>query len=55
MVRYLCDRVALINRSEIVEQGDYAQIFDAPKSEYARMLIGAMPEVKVSSTTDSAP
>ncbi|GAA2843796.1 oligopeptide transport system ATP-binding protein [Aminobacter aminovorans] len=47
VVRYLCDRVALINRGEIVEQGDCAEIFDAPKSEYARMLIGAMPEVKV--------
>jgi ABC-type glutathione transport system ATPase component len=47
VVRYLCDRVALINRGEIVEQGDCADIFDAPKSEYARMLIGAMPEVKV--------
>ncbi|WP_395446214.1 ATP-binding cassette domain-containing protein (plasmid) [Aminobacter sp. UC22_36] len=47
VVRYLCDRVALINRGEIVEQGDCAEIFDAPKSDYARMLIGAMPEVKV--------
>jgi ABC-type glutathione transport system ATPase component len=47
VVRYLCDRVALINRGEIVEQGACADIFDAPKSEYARMLIGAMPEVKV--------
>lgn len=47
VVRYLCDRVALINRGEIVEQGDCTRIFDNPKSEYARMLIGAMPEVKV--------
>jgi ABC-type glutathione transport system ATPase component len=47
VVRYLCDRVALINRGEIVEQGDCTQIFDSPTSEYARMLIGAVPEVKV--------
>jgi ABC-type glutathione transport system ATPase component len=47
VVRYLCDRVALINRGEIVEQGDCSDIFDAPTSEYARMLIGAMPEVIV--------
>ncbi|BCH21425.1 ABC transporter ATP-binding protein [Mesorhizobium sp. L-8-10] len=47
VVRYLCDRVALINRGEIVEQGDCSDIFDAPASDYARMLIGAMPEVKV--------
>ncbi|GAA2878889.1 ABC-type glutathione transport system ATPase component [Aminobacter niigataensis] len=51
VVRYLCDRVALINRGEIVEQGDCSDIFDAPKSEYARMLIGAMPEVKVPANT----
>ena len=47
VVRYLCDRVALIYRGELVEEGETDQIFDAPKSEYARMLIGAMPEVKV--------
>lgn len=47
VVRYLCDRVALINRGEIVEQGDCVDIFDAPTSEYARTLISAMPEVKV--------
>ena len=47
VVRYLCDRLALIYRGEIVEQGDCAAIFDNPQSEYARGLIGAMPEVKV--------
>jgi ABC-type glutathione transport system ATPase component len=57
VVRYLCNRVALINRGELVEQGDCADIFDAPQSEYARMLIGAMPEVKVPdhSASDSVP
>lgn len=45
VVRYLCDRLALIHHGEIVEEGDCAQIFDAPKSDYARMLIAAMPEV----------
>ncbi|RNF35960.1 ATP-binding cassette domain-containing protein [Paracoccus methylarcula] len=47
VVRYLCDRLALIYRGEIVEQGDCASVFDAPETEYARALIGAMPEVKV--------
>ena len=47
VVRYLCDRVALIYRGELVEEGTTAAIFDAPKSDYARMLIGAMPEVAV--------
>lgn len=50
VVRYLCDRVALIYRGELVEEGDTDDIFDAPNSDYARMLIGAMPEVRVPST-----
>lgn len=47
VVRYLCDRVALIYRGELVEEGDTDQIFDHPESDYTRMLIGAMPEVQV--------
>ena len=47
VVRYLCSRVALIYRGELVEEGTTDEIFDTPKSDYARMLIGAMPEVKV--------
>lgn len=47
VVRYLCDRVALIYRGEIVEEGDCQTVFDAPRSDYARMLISAMPEVRV--------
>ena len=50
VVRYLCDRVALIYRGELVEEGETDDIFDAPKSDYAKMLIGAMPEVRVGTT-----
>lgn len=50
VVRYLCDRVALIYRGELVEEGDTDDIFNAPNSDYARMLIGTMPEVRVPST-----
>jgi len=49
VVRYICDRVALIYRGDIVEQGDCQRIFDAPSTDYAKMLIGAMPEVRVGS------
>lgn len=48
VVRYLCDRVALILHGKIVEQGSSDEIFDNPKSDYAKMLIGAMPDVRVS-------
>lgn len=47
VVRYLCDRVALILHGKVVEQGSSDAIFDTPQSDYAKMLIGAMPEVRV--------
>ena len=47
VVRYLCDRVALIYRGELVEEGGTEQIFETPRSDYSRMLIGTMPEVRV--------
>ena len=46
-MRYLCSRVALIYRGELVEEGETGRIFDAPETEYAQMLIGAMPEISV--------
>ena len=45
VIRYVCDRVALIWRGRIVEQGETQAVFDAPASDYARTLIAAMPEV----------
>ncbi|MGP1394196.1 MAG: ATP-binding cassette domain-containing protein [Inquilinaceae bacterium] len=47
VIRYVCDRVALIYRGEIVEEGETARVFDAPQSGYAQSLIAAMPEVRV--------
>lgn len=47
VVRYLCDRVALILHGQIVEEGSSNEIFANPQSDYAKMLIGAMPEVRV--------
>jgi ABC-type glutathione transport system ATPase component len=47
VIRYVCDRTALILHGRIVEEGETAAVFDAPRSDYARMLIAAMPEVKV--------
>jgi ABC-type oligopeptide transport system ATPase subunit len=47
VIRYVCDRVALIHHGVIVEQGTRDQIFDAPAHEYTRHLLAAMPEVVV--------
>ncbi len=47
VIRYVCDRVALIWQGRIIEQGETQAVFDAPASDYARTLISAMPEVDV--------
>jgi ABC-type glutathione transport system ATPase component len=44
VVRYICDRAALIYRGRLVEEGPVARLFDAPESDYARTLLAAMPD-----------
>jgi len=44
VIRYICDRVALIHRGRIVEEGETAEVFERPRSDYARMLVAAMPD-----------
>jgi len=48
LVRYLCDRVAVMQRGRLVELGDCEQVCDAPREEYTRRLITATPEIPVS-------
>ncbi len=47
VIRYICDRVAILHRGVLVEQGPAAAIFDNPQSDHARTLLAAMPEVAV--------
>jgi ABC-type oligopeptide transport system ATPase subunit len=44
VIRYVCDRVALIHRGVIVEEGPTERVFTAPQQDYTRMLIAAMPD-----------
>jgi ABC-type microcin C transport system duplicated ATPase subunit YejF len=48
VVRYLCDRVAVMQRGRLVELGDCEQVCNSPKEEYTRRLIAATPEIPVS-------
>src|SRR5665213_178551 len=44
LVRYLCGRVAVMQRGRLVEYGDCEQVCEAPRHEYTRGLIAATPE-----------
>jgi ABC-type microcin C transport system duplicated ATPase subunit YejF len=43
VVRYICDRTAVMYRGRLVEVGDTEQLFHAPGQEYTRSLLAAVP------------
>ncbi|MDR3472135.1 MAG: ABC transporter ATP-binding protein [Devosia sp.] len=43
VVRYFCDRVAVMHRGKLVELGTAEEICTAPRQDYTRMLISAVP------------
>ncbi|MXN47315.1 dipeptide ABC transporter ATP-binding protein [Shinella kummerowiae] len=55
IVRHFAERVAVMRRGEIVEQGATAEIFENPKADYTRMLIDAEPHGRKAAPADNAP
>jgi ABC-type glutathione transport system ATPase component len=45
LVRYLCDRVAVMQRGRLVELGECIQVCESPRSPYTQQLIAATPEL----------
>jgi peptide/nickel transport system ATP-binding protein len=43
VIRYMCDRVAVMYRGRIVETGSAAQVCDAPTHAYTQALLSAIP------------
>ena len=44
VAKHLCDRVAVLHRGRIVEEGPAAQVLSSPTHSYTRELLAAVPE-----------
>ena len=51
VVRHLCQRIAVMQHGKLVEQGEVAQIFEAPTQPYTRRLLAAIPRVADAAAT----
>jgi len=45
LVRYLCDRVAVMERGRLIEVGDAVQVCERPREPYTQRLIAATPRL----------
>ena len=45
LVRYLCHRVAVLQRGRVVEEGPWEQICEHPRQAYTQQLLAATPEL----------
>ncbi|MBO0133549.1 ABC transporter ATP-binding protein [Agrobacterium burrii] len=43
VIRYMCDRVAVMYRGKVVEMGDTDQVVNDPQHDYTRSLLSAIP------------
>ena len=44
-VRYISDRIIVMNGGQAVEQGKASEVFENPKDDYTRLLLGAAPSL----------
>ena len=44
-VRYISDRIIVMNKGKAVERGTAAEVFNSPKDDYTRLLLGAAPSL----------
>ena len=47
VVRYMSDRIMVMNKGKIVESGVAEEVYLKPKSEYTQRLIASIPKITV--------
>ncbi|MCL4107885.1 UNVERIFIED_CONTAM: hypothetical protein GTU68_001202 [Idotea baltica] len=47
VVRYIADRIAVMDEGKIVEVGEANAVFDTPQHEYTQTLLKAIPQIRV--------
>jgi len=45
IVRYMCDRIIVMNKGKIIESGAAEVVYHRPQNEYTRQLIEAIPKI----------
>jgi len=46
VIRYISDRIVVMNKGRIEEAGDAEHIYRHPQSEYTKKLIAAIPNLQ---------
>jgi peptide/nickel transport system ATP-binding protein len=53
VVRYMCDRIMVMNKGKIIETGKADEVYYHPKNEYTKQLIEAIPNLTPALSTKS--
>ena len=43
VVHHICDRILVMHRGRVVEQGSVQEVFEDPQEDYTRLLLSAIP------------
>jgi peptide/nickel transport system ATP-binding protein len=46
VVRYMSDRIMVMNKGKIIESGQAEEVYQNPKSEYTRQLLSSVPSIR---------